>query len=422
MMILKKKLLKNGIIFDPYYNSVSKQDILIDKNGIIENISLGIEDNEADIYDLEGFYICPGLTDLHTHTRNPGEGEESLQSIEKSALRGGFTRITVMPNTNPPLDNLDSLLNQLKMWKDSTIQAEIVCCLTEKSMGKQLNDLKLLKEYGCSGFSDDGKWTKNSYEFLKGLITAGELGCPVFSHTEDHHIPCFNPFENISMMNNTGVSESLAAVRDMILSEISNQPLHLCHISDAYSLARIEEFLVRNCKITVEAAPHYFSLNSNVIQNNNGFYKVNPPLKSENDRLKVIESLKNDTIKVIATDHAPHLKRNKEKSFSESRPGFVGLETALPAAITYLYHPGHLSFLEIVKKMTIEPLKILNKPFNRFQNGLKGDLIVVNPWKEWLVSENNLVSQSKNSPFLGTNLKGKIEIIISKGNLIKQND
>jgi len=423
----KSLLLKNGIIVDPHESKLFKADLLIAQNGVLENIDSHIISQNSIILDIENHFISLSLFDLHTHTRFPGNGEEEdPNSLEQAALAGGYTFLNAMPNTKPVVDNPEVLQTIKEKFDPLKINIYQSSSITISQKGRNLVDFESMAKRKVSSFSEDGRWVQNSQLMREALINAKKVNLPILSHCEDHSLTQNNPINEgiksreYKLKGATCSSESISVARDALLAGELNASIHFCHLSTKQSIDLIRYFKQKDFPITCETAPHYFSLTELDILENSGIYKVHPPLRKEKDKQAVIQGLKDGTIDVIATDHAPHLKKNKNKDFLNSSPGFIGLQTSFALAITHLYSKNYLTLADLIKKMTINPARIINIKIPRIKIGNKLDLIIFDPYKKWMVDEKSLLSKSKNSPFIGKTLTGKIKYVISGNNILYQ--
>ena len=388
------------ILKNAYYVEENKFiDIKID-NGIIVEISDNIH---GDGIDLKGQIISRGLIDMHCHLREPGyEYKETIETGMKSAINGGYAAICPMANTNPVNDNLETL-NHIKS-KANGYNLLPICATTKNLAGKELTDINLLKENGAIAFSNDGKPVDNQNVLAEALKT-NEL---IISHAE------------IMELNGTPESEYKAVEREIETLRKTGGRYHFAHISTKESVELIRKAKADGLKVTCETDPHYFSLVKTNENLNNTFYKVNPPLRNEDDRIAVIEGLKDGTIDVIATDHAPHSLEEKQKSYAEAPMGIVGFETAIGLAFTYL--KKYLSTKEILDKFTTDPAKILGiKDFGEIEVGNKANLTVINPDLKWIVKGENFKSKCKFTPFESCELTGKATMTIVNGEIYDNN-
>jgi len=408
-----KVLLKDGFIIDPLDEKIHKGSILI-KDGIIYDI--GFIDAKADIiFDAKDLFISPGLTDMHVHTRFPGqEWKEDIKTVSQTALAGGVTRIIAMPNTIPTIDNEEVVRQIQRESKHVLCDIQIVGSITKDRRGYELSPMAKLKEAGVVGFSDDGSCVSNSDIMYLALEKAKELKMPLLLHEEDNKLSTINSIT--PNKTKSSLSEYLMVQRDIeIMEQVGGYHIHICHVSKKKSVELIREAKKRNINITAEAAPHHFSLTSKELYSRGAIAKVNPPLGEEEDVLAVIAGLKDGTIDAIATDHAPHCHDEKMREFERACCGFVGLQTLLPISFSL-----DILLPNLIKKMTINPNKILNLNPQLIKCGEVANLFIFDPSRKWNVNKETLKSKSFNTPFYGQTMTGKVLLTISGGQIAYQ--
>lgn len=389
-------ILKNARIISPADGLDDVADIEIE-NGIITKIESNIA---GEGIDFSNKFILPGLVDMHCHLREPGfEYKEDLKSGIESALAGGFTAICPMANTNPVVDNVE-ILEQI-LSKTEGIGLHQICSLTKNLEGKESVDFEGLKKAGAIAFSDDGKPVEN-FEIYIQALKSGNL---VISHAED------------SILGGTPLSEAVSVARELEVLRFVGGKLHFAHISTKRSVELIRQAKSDGLKVTCETAPHYFCF-SNKNETVDGRFKMNPPLRAQEDVKAVIEGLKDGTIDCIATDHAPHSLEEKTKPFAEAPFGIVGFETAFGAAFRYLVIEEHLTLPQLIEKMSVNPAKILGlSDIGTVKVGQKANLTVVDPYKEYKVDAKNFKSKCKISPFEGVKLQGRVVATVVDGEI-----
>ncbi|MCQ2958417.1 MAG: dihydroorotase [Candidatus Gastranaerophilales bacterium] len=386
---------------------ILKNAFLIDKNAIldvkIENgIIVDISENiKGDGIDLNGQILSRGLIDMHCHLREPGyEYKETIETGINSAINGGYSCICPMANTKPVNDNIETL--EFIKQKANGYNLFPICATTKNLEGKELTDIKSLKNKSAIAFSNDGKPIENQ-EVLAQALKTNEL---IISHSE------------IMSLNGSKESEFEAVKKEIETLRKTGGKLHFAHISTKESIELIRKAKKEGLNLTCETAPHYFSLiktNENI---NNSIFKVNPPLRDNDDRIAIIEGLKDGTIDVIATDHAPHSLEEKQKDYKDAPMGLVGFETAIGLAFTYL--KNHLSTEEILNKFTKNPAKILEiEDFGEIKIGNKANLTVINPNLKWIIKGENFKSKCKFTPFENMELTGKATMTIVNGEIYK---
>lgn len=420
-------LLKNARIINPENNLDTISDIKI-RNEIIVKIEKDITPEEKEeVIDLTGKIITPGLVDIHCHLREPGFcAKETIKTGILSAIEGGYTAICPMANTNPQVDNLTTLTyTQQKAKEISQIGFHPICAVTKGLEGKKLTNISELAEHGAIAFSDDGKPIEDMHLLREAIKYINSHNSVIISHSED------TSFAKNGVMNEGAIStklglkgipnitESIATARELEVVKSINERYHFAHISTKESVELIRRAKKEGLQVTAETAPHYFSLCEDDIIEYDARYKVNPPLRSKEDKEAIIEALYDGTIDVIATDHAPHTVREKIMPIQYAPMGITGFETALPLTLTYLVHTGKLSLIEAIRKLTYNPAKILNIPNQgTIKEGEKANLTVIDLNKEFTVQAEKFKSKCRISPFDGYKLKGKAIKTIINGKII----
>lgn len=420
-----KTLIKNGHVIDAKTGLDGIFDILTD-NGRIMAVEAGIEGLNADIIDARGMYVLPGLVDAHCHLRDPGfEYKEDIESGSRSAAMGGFTSIACMPNTNPVIDS-EAVIRYIlsKAKQDAIVNIYPIGAITKGMKGEELAEIGELKFAGAVAVSDDGKPVKSSSLMKKALQYASMFDMTVISHCEDSDMAdegVMNEGYNSTVMGLKGIpapAEELMVSRELILAEYTKTPVHIAHVSTALSVELIRNAKKRGVRVTAETCPHYFALTDDACRDYNTLARVNPPLRTSGDTAAIIEGLKDGTLDIIATDHAPHHADEKNVEFNQAASGLVGFETALSLAITLLVKPGHLTMKQLVEKMSLKPSRLLGIDKGTLEAGKAADLIIVNTEEEFTVDISKLHSKSKNSPFDGWKLTGTVNHTIVGGKIV----
>jgi dihydroorotase len=413
-------LIKNGRIIDPESNRDEIADILVEE-GIITKINKNIN-KDADVINADGKIVAPGLIDVHVHFREPGaEYKEDILSGSKAAARGGFTTVVCMANTAPAVDNIETLkyINNIKRY--SPINVLQAAAVTKGLKGREIVNMEELKKYGAAGFSDDGLPIMDAGIVLNAMLEAKRLNLPISFHEEDSRLinnPGINEGKISKMLGIIGAShlaEDVMVARDCIIAAETGAKVNFQHISSGLSVDIIRWAKSTGASITAEASPHHFSMTEEDILKFGTNAKMNPPLRTENDKIKIIEGLKDGTIDIIATDHAPHSMEEKNRNFSKAPGGIIGLETALSVGITYLVKNKHLTIMQLLEKMTVNPARLYNLQ-SGIKEGNKCDLVVFDIDEKWIADE--FFSKSSNSPFLGKELYGKVKYTICKGKVV----
>ena len=417
-------LLKNGKLIDYATMTDDYFDILIEDNKIKE-ISKNINKKADKVIDCTDLFIIPGMIDMHCHLREPGfEQKETIETGMKSAVKGGFTTICPMPNTNPTCDSafiLQKIQNEAK--RVGVCNVLPYASVTKGELGEELTDFKDLKKAGAIAFSDDGMPVTRAKIMRDALIEANRLGTFVASHCEEKELGkgAINAGEIADKLNVEGVlpeAETLMAAREVELAEINNFHAHVCHISAKETARLIRDAKKRGVKVTCETCPHYYSFTEEEVLNSGTNAKMNPPLRKKDDMQEIIKALQDGTIDCIITDHAPHTKEEKEVGLEKAPNGIIGFETALAATVTNLVDKGYISYLDMVRLTSYNPAKILNLDKGSLQEGKIADITIFNPNEEYIYQKEDIVSKSKNTPFIGKKLKGRVKYTIVNGNIV----
>ena len=421
-----KILLKNGTVID-YKNKLNdKYDILIEDEKIVK-VDKNINETVDKEIDCTNLNIIPGMIDIHCHLREPGgEHKETIETGSKSAVAGGFTTICPMPNTKPTPDNVETLkyiINEAKRVNLCNILPYASVSKGEK--GEELVNFEELRNAGAIAFSDDGMPVVNSRMMRQAMIEADKLGTYVASHCEEKSVSAgaINAGPVADKLGVQGVlpeAEEIMAAREIVISETNDVRGHICHISTKTSKNMIRDAKKRGVKITCETCPHYFTFTVDEVLKSGTNAKMNPPLREEKDRQAIIEGLKEGTIDCIITDHAPHAEDEKNVELSKAPNGIIGFETALPAEIMNLVDPGHIDYLNLVRLTSYTPSKLLHIDNERgsIETGKMADITIFDPNEEYVYTKDMIVSKSKNSPFIGKTLKGKVKYTIVNGKIV----
>ena len=421
-----KILLKNGTVID-YKNKLNdKYDILIEDEKIVK-VDKNINETVDKEIDCTNLNIIPGMIDIHCHLREPGgEHKETIETGSKSAVAGGFTTICPMPNTKPTPDNVETLkyiINEAKRVNLCNILPYASVSKGEK--GEELVNFEELRNVGAIAFSDDGMPVVNSRMMRQAMIEADKLGTYVASHCEEKSVStgAINAGPVADKLGVQGVlpeAEEIMAAREIVISETNDVRGHICHISTKTSKNMIRDAKKRGVKITCETCPHYFTFTVDEVLKSGTNAKMNPPLREEKDRQAIIEGLKEGTIDCIITDHAPHAEDEKNVELSKAPNGIIGFETALPAEIMNLVDPGHIDYLNLVRLTSYTPSKLLHIDNERgsIETGKMADITIFDPNEEYVYTKDMIVSKSKNSPFIGKTLKGKVKYTIVNGKVV----
>lgn len=422
-------LIKNGTVIDAK-NKISEQlDVLIE-NEIITRVAKDIIAEDCQLIDAKDCYIMPGLIDLHVHLRDPGfTYKETIETGSKAAARGGVTTICPMPNTKPSTDNPQIVEEIVKRAsKEACVTVLPVGAVTISQKGETVTDIRGMKEKGICAISEDGKSVMNSNVYREAMKLAKECDIPVMAHCEDINLVAGgvmnldNKAEKLGLKGISNAVEDIIVARDILLAKETGARLHLCHCSTADSVKMIKEAKEEGLKVTGEVCPHHFILSTDDILENDGNYKMNPPLRSKADVEALKEGLRDGIMDVISTDHAPHSEEEKSKGFEKSPFGIVGLETSASLTYTELVLKGYLTPMQMVEKMSYNPARVLGIDRGTIEEGKTADILVFNPNKEYVINTADFASKGKNTPFNGRNVKGVVEYTIHNGKVVYSNN
>lgn len=416
-------LIKNAKIVNADKMHDKPQDILIEK-GVIAQIAPSIKADKAEVIDAKGKLVLPGLIDIHVHFRTPGqEHKETIETGSKSAAKGGFTSVMCMPNTIPAIDNGMIVEGIIKEAKEIGLVNVIpIGAITKGRKDEELVDMFELKEAGCLALSDDGKSVVNSQLMRRALEYAKMADLLLIQHCEDPLLSqhgVMNEGKNSTVLGvkgDPGISETVIVSRDIELANYLNTKVHFAHMSLKRSVELIRFAKSQGIQVTAEACPHHFALTDDALKNYDTNAKVNPPLRTQEDIDAIKEGLKDGTIDCIVTDHAPHTFEEKELGLDQAPFGMVGLETSLGLSVKELVKTKVLTWPQLVDRMSTSPAKIAGiKNKGEIKVGMDADITIVDPDKEWVVKKEEIVSKSKNTPFIGWKLIGQVEWTICGG-------
>lgn len=408
---------------DPGTNASYKADLHI-RDGVIAKIGPDLSAAPGEeCLDTEGFVIAPGLIDTHTHFRDPGfPHKETLHTGALAAARGGFTSVICMANTSPAVDSVPVLQDILERAKQEDIRVFQAGTVSQGLKGQVMTDMPALKEAGACGFTDDGIPITNAAFCYEAMKAAEALGVPISLHEEDPALIRNNGINHgevsrqMGLYGSPSIAEESLVARDCMLALRSGAHVVIQHISSGYSVELVRSFRAMGAKLHAEATPHHFTLTEDAVLTHGTLAKMNPPLRTEKDRQAIIQGLSDGTIDIIATDHAPHSAAEKEKPFPDAPSGIIGLETALALGITSLVRPGHLTLMQLLEKMTINPARLYRLPYGIIKQDSPADLIIFNPEEPWIPDSYH--SLSSNSPFTGSKLYGKVKYTLCSGRIV----
>jgi dihydroorotase len=416
----KSLLLKNGTIVDPNSKKLFSGHVWI-KNGKIEALDQSDFPKDIPTIDCSGKVITHGFCDLHAHFREPGrEDKETLETGSNAALAGGFTRVCVMPNTDPPLDTPESIRFIIEKSEKLPIYIHPIGAITKHQGGKEITEMGGMVEAGAVAFSDDGLPVTDGQVFRLACEYAKMFGVPVINHAED---PCIRKngvmhegavSAEIGLTGNPDVAESSMVNRDLELSVLTGTHLHVPHVSAEMSVKHLRKTLEFSKSISSEVTPHHLYFNHESLHSFDTSYKVAPPIRTEKDRLALISAVKEGIITCIATDHAPHTVEEKEADFNEAPFGMIGLESCFGAVNKVLRN--ELDIMEIICLLTVNPRKVMGFEIDLFKIGTPAELTILDIEKEWIFSLDDIHSKSRNTPFIDETIFGKVVGCFSKGN------
>ncbi len=422
-----KILIKGGLIVDPK-NKLNEVSDLFIENGRVKQVAKKIVEKADKEIDAKGKVVCPGLIDVHVHLRQPGfEYKETIETGLRAAAKGGFTGVCPMPNTNPVADrrsDMEFMIGEAARLK--LVNLWPVGAVTHRQEGKELTEFGELYKGGAIALSDDGHPITDSNILRRALLYSKKFDLVIMVHCQDEGLFCGGCMNEGFVSTKLGLpgipaeSESIEVARDIQLADLTGARLHFCHISSRKSLELIRQAKAQGSKVTAETCPHYFHLTDEAVLNYNTFAKMNPPLRTQEDVDAIKKALKDGTVDVISTDHAPHTENEKDVEFDKAPFGIIGLETSLPLSLR-LVEEKVLSLDDLVRKMSVKPAEILKIDRGHLSVGAVADVTVFDPNFEWKVEKDKLESKSKNSPFLGWPMKGKATDLLVQGRVVLEN-
>ena len=417
----KQVVLKGGTILDPINETLKKGDVLIE-DGRMKSIGKVTPPKSVDFIDCSGLIVTHGFCDIHVHFREPGrEDKETLDSGSMAALAGGFTRVCVMPNTDPPLDSPESIRYTIDRGEECPIHIHPIGAITKSQDGKELTEMGAMLSEGAVAFSDDGLPIQDGSVMRRALEYANMLNVPIINHAEDECLRAGGVMNEgivstrLGLVGNPAKAESIMVHRDLELSALTGAKIHVPHISTIASVGHIKQMKTNNDRVTAEVTPHHLYFNHEDLSSFNTNLKVAPPIRSENDRQALIKAMKDGTIDCIVTDHAPHTIQDKETTFDLASFGMIGLESCFGVVKKILVDDAGCDLITLVRMMTVNPRNIMGFNSDLLKPGVSAELVIFDPNESWTFEPMHVQSRSINSPFYGKTLSGRVKLAISKG-------
>ncbi len=420
-----KLLIQHGRVVHPVTGAVMLQDLLVE-DGKISLLERGLPPEADQIIEATGLVVCPGLVDMHVHLRDPGlTYKEDILTGCAAAARGGVTSVACMANTDPTVDCPEQVAYVLGRAKEACgVQVYPIAALSVGLRGEELTDAEALKKAGAVALSDDGSNVDNANLMRDAMIRARRQELPILCHCEDtsmvegRAVNEGSVSRQLWLEGRPAIAEEIMVMRDAMLAEETGAHVHICHVSTAKSVDIIRRMKKRGAPITCETCPQYFTLTEDEVLTKGSLARVNPPLRTAKDVKGILAGLKDGTIDVIATDHAPHSAEEKARSLTRAPSGMIGLETSLAITLTALYHTKKMEMPDIIRRMTTNPADILHLPKGRMSLGVDADLTIFDPDEEWVIDPEQFASKARNTPFAGTKVKGRVKYTIVGGRII----
>lgn len=419
-------LIKNGRVIDPAKGTDDVMDMVID-GGKIKAMGHYPENGEYEtVIDASGLTVGPGLIDVHVHFRDPGlTYKEDIGTGAAAAKKGGFTTVVTMANTKPPVDSEETVRYVLEEGKKTGIHVLPAACVSVGMKGQELTDMDALKAAGAVGFTDDGIPLMDQKLVRQAMLKAKELDVPLSFHEEDpafiseNGIHAGEAAKALGIQGSPALAEDALVARDCMLALHTGASVNIQHISSVNSVRMVKLAKELGADVTAEVTPHHFTLTESAVLEHGAMAKMNPPLRTEKDRLGIIEGIKDGSIDMIATDHAPHSAEEKAVEPVWKAPsGIIGLETALALAVTNLVKPGHLTMVQLMEKMSLNPAKLYRFDKGSVAEGADADLVIFDENERWTVTEGDVASKSHNTPFIGAELYGRVKYTICGGRIV----
>ncbi|MDD6638974.1 MAG: dihydroorotase [Lachnospiraceae bacterium] len=416
-------LIRGGQVINPATQMDEVADVLIE-DGVVKEIKKGIKSKANRTIDAKGCYVMPGFIDLHVHLRDPGlEYKEDVFTGMQAAAHGGYTTVLAMPNTKPVADNADVIgYVHRKAASGNCIHVLQVGAVTKGQLGKELADIEGMVKAGCPAISEDGKSVMNSQVYREGMKEAARLHIPVLAHCEDINLVHGGVMnadakaEALGLPGITNAVEDVIVARDILLSKETGARLHLCHCSTEDSVRMVREAKEQGIAVSAEVCPHHFTLSSEDIKEEEMTnYKMNPPLRTKADVEALKQGLKDGTMEVISTDHAPHAFQEKNTTMKKAPFGIVGLETAACLTYTELVLGGYLTPMQMAERMSYNPARVIGSDKGDIQPGKAADLVIFDPKETYRIDRDQFASKGRNTPFHGREVTGRVKCTICDG-------
>lgn len=420
-----KQLLKGGMIVNPAGDFTGKGDVLIE-DGIIAAIGAELNDATAEIIDVSGKHVVPGLIDMHVHLRDPGvEAKEDIETGTKAAAAGGFTYVACMPNTKPVVDQSIIVEGLQKRVQDyGAVKVGVIGALSKKQEGKELAEIGDMISVGAVAISDDGHCVGNAKLMRTALEYTSMFDKVIISHAEEDSLVEEGIMHEgavsvkLGMKGRPAVAEDIAVARDVLLAEFVGASLHIAHISSKGAVEQVRSAKKRGVAVTAEVTPHHLFFTDQAVESFDTSTKVNPPLRSRDHVDALLAGLRDGTIEVIASDHAPHAFEEKDVEYKTAPSGFAGLETSVGVILEELYHKQGFSLEDIVRFMSVNPARILGLDGGKIKVGAAADLTVLDTQATWIVDAKKFYTRGKHSPFKDLTLRGKATMTIVNGKVV----
>jgi dihydroorotase len=420
---MRKTLLRGGHLVDPATRTDARLDLLIVDGVIAARAAALAPDEETRVVEVAGAVVAPGFVDIHVHLREPGrEDEETIASGSVAAAHGGVTSVAAMPNTEPAIDTASWV--EYVRTRESVVRVYPVAAITVGRAGKALTEMAELAAAGAVAFSDDGSPVASATVMRRALEYSILADRPVISHCEDRDLSANGLMHEGLASTIAGLrgipaaAEEVAVARDLILARTTGAKLHVAHVSTRGSVELVRRAKEDGIAVTCETCPHYFCLTDQDVRTYDTSLRVNPPLRSADDVAAIKEGLSDGTIDAIASDHAPHSREEKQVEFDAAPPGMIGLETLLPLTLTHLVRPGVISLERAIELLSTDPASILALPGGSLAVGSPADVAVFDPDVQWTVAGDWFLSKSRNSPFIGRTLAGRVLLTVSRGEIV----